>query len=971
VNDERSQRDPDHRSLTRRRFLGTVSSGGFASIVGACGRPPAERILPYHEVPPELTPGIAQHYATSLHRQGYATGVLVRSREGRPVKIEGNPDHPASLGGSGAAEQAAIFEVYDPRRLRAVAQQGQPRAASQLQALLQPARDRGAGLRLVLEPTTSPLRQALLQQLLAVRPEAKITFWAPQSADDDVVAVDLFGRPLLVQHDFTRAARVLCLDADVLAEGPFDLRWARDLASRRRVESASSEMSRIWAVGPKPTCTTTFADHHIACRGDEVAAFAAAVVVALGAEPSPSRVRPDALPDVDPGLSSELRARAAEVARDLATSRGECVVVAGPRQPWPVHALAWFLNAQLGAIGRTVWWTEPVRVDPGASGQSLAALVDEMRAGRVRTLLIAGLDPVYAAPRHLGFAEALHAVPDSIACSMFPDATAAACRWSVPLAHDLERWGDARAYDGTLSIVQPLLEPLFGGVSVDELIAMLSGGPPRGAHRLLQEHWAGRWGENWRGRFERALARGLEPDTQAARVSTALPDARIGEALAVAASTPRRAGLEIGWHDDSPHGHTSAAWNPWLQELPDPITKLTWGNAALLGPATADALGVKSGDIVELALADAVVEAPVLVVAEHAEDSVSVQSGYGRPRPLLSAFEVSGPDEPPAARIGFDAGPLRTPDAGGYATGLQIRPTGRAAKLAITQDHMDQLDRELAVAHTLAELQGRGASLTAHLRGPQRRLGLLDQDDDPPQWGMVVDLTLCNGCSACVVACQAENNIVTVGPEQVARGREMHWLRIDRYVRQGPAGPEAVVQPMLCQHCEYAPCEYVCPVNATVHSPDGLNEMVYNRCVGTRFCSNNCPYYVRRFNWFDVEVDETRSLQKNPDVTVRERGVMEKCTYCVQRIRRAQIRAEVEERPLADGDVVTACQQACPTRAIVFGDVSDPGSAVSRQWARPQRYAVLHELGTRPRTQYLARIRNTSTPVSGTTPEDT
>jgi Fe-S-cluster-containing dehydrogenase component len=968
VNDDRNPIDPEAGSLTRRRFLGTASSG-LASIVGACGRPPAEKILPYHDVPPELTPGIAQHYATALDRDGYATGVIVRSREGRPVKIEGNPEHPASLGAAGAREQAAIFEVYDPRRLRRITHSGQPRAMSELETVLRPTGDAGAGLRLVLPPTTSPLRHALLQQLVAVRPEAKVTFWSPLSQGADRSMVELLGRPLLVQHDFTKAARVVCLDADVLAEGPFALRYARDLASRRSVDRASAAMSRIWAVGPKPTPTTTFADHHVACRGDEVGPFARAVLDALAEEPWAAQTLGGGLPAVDLALSPDLRSRATEVAMDLATSRGECVVVAGDRQPWPVHALAWLLNSALGAIGQTVWWSEPVRADMGPFEQSLASLVAEAHAGRVQTLVLVGVDPVYAAPADLRLAAALRSVPTSVACSMFPDATALACAWSVPLAHDLERWGDARAYDGTLSFVQPLLEPLFGGRSPEELIAALAGQTRRGTLRLLQDHWAGRWGEGFRARMDEALARGVVAGTEVPSVNASPSPSRVAEALALAASAPGRAGLEIGWHDDAPIRETNAAWNPWLQELPDPITKLTWGNAALVGPRTAERVGVQSGDIVELALGDTVVEAPVIVVADHAEDCVSVQLGYGRPQPLASAFDFAGPGEAPEDAIGFDAGRLRTSELGDYAAGLELRPTGRTAALAITQDHMDQRDRELAVSHTLAELNAQGDSLTARMRGPQHRLGLLERDDAAPQWGMVVDLTLCNGCSACVVACQVENNVATVGKEQVRRGREMHWLRIDRYLRQGPDGPEAVVQPMLCQHCEYAPCEYVCPVNATVHSPDGLNEMVYNRCVGTRFCSNNCPYYVRRFNWFRYEVDESRSLQMNPDVTVRERGVMEKCTYCVQRIRRAQIRAEVEERPLVDGDVVTACQQACPTRAIVFGDIADPGSEVSRQWSRPHRYSVLHELGTRPRTQYLARIRNVAR--ASASPEET
>ncbi|HET8656106.1 MAG TPA: 4Fe-4S dicluster domain-containing protein, partial [Longimicrobiaceae bacterium] len=631
---------------------------------------------------------------------------------------------------------------------------------------------------------------------------------------------------------------------------------------------------------------------------------------------------------------------------------GRGVVVAGDRQPPEVHALIHLANSSLGNVGRTVTYVEPTLLEAGEPSHDLAGLVEEMNAGRVDTLLILESNPVYTAPADLDFAGALRRVPHSVRLGLYRDETARACEWTAPAVHYLEAWGDARAYDGTVSFVQPLVAPLYGGKTPAELLSMVLG-QPASAHDLLTAYWQGRLGGGSQRAWEEALQHGVVPGTTSAPVAaTAAPGALAPALAAVARSREARTrGVEIVFERDAKLYDGRFANNPWLQELPEPITKVTWENTAVISPATARRLGVETGRMLRLEHAGRSVSAPAYVLPGHADDSATVQLGYGR----------GEGDEAVATGRGFDAYRLRTREAPHVATGARVSALPESRALATTQGEFELHGRPVVLSATLAAYRA-DPEFTHEHRG--RTLSLYSPYQDEyrtgNQWAMAIDLTRCTGCSACVIACVAENNIPVVGRSEVLKNREMHWLRIDRYFTGDPAAPAVAMQPMLCQHCEHAPCEYVCPVNATVHSDEGLNQMVYNRCVGTRFCSNNCPYKVRRFNWLNYTGDlpASEQLAMNPDVTVRARGVMEKCSFCVQRIRETEIHAQLEGRAVRPGEVVTACQQTCPTRAIVFGSYTDPDPELAARLADPRRYAVLHDLGTQPRVRYLAKISN-------------
>ncbi|HEX9051619.1 MAG TPA: 4Fe-4S dicluster domain-containing protein, partial [Anaeromyxobacter sp.] len=664
------------------------------------------------------------------------------------------------------------------------------------------------------------------------------------------------------------------------------------------------------------------------------------------------------------------------VAADLARARGRSLVLAGAGQPAPAHALAAAMNDALGNAGKTVEYRESVVFD-GAGGAGpqarLGALSGELRAGAVDTLVVTAWNPLHSAPAELGLRETFPAVKNSVVLAYREDETAQAARFRLAKAHLLEGWGDLRARDGAASIVQPLIAPLVECASEVDLLAPFAGLADLDAHRIVRDGWRARGGfgpppppsaggeaaaspvDTNRGvrrdpfdhRWEEWLSSGVVREGAPAPVTPALDPRRVAQALA--AVRPPPAGLEIRVVPDPKIEDGRHSENAWLRELPDPVTKLTWENAALLSPATARRLGVSSGDVVELSRAGRTAIGPALVVPGHADDSVTVAAGWGQ--------RVQGP----VGRVGgFDAYPLRAADAPAFAVGLELRRAGRQVDLAITQGHFTMEGRAIALALDAGELDGAKEELDHH-RGPEPSIQApVDYSGQEYRWGMAIDLSRCVGCAACTLACQAENNIAVAGRDQVLRSREMHWLRVDRYYEGSPDEPRSVSQPLMCVHCEAAPCEYVCPVNATVHSEEGLNEMVYNRCVGTRYCSNNCPYKVRRFNWIDYRgtVAPTLKLLSNPDVTVRSRGVMEKCTYCTQRIERARIDARTHGRKIGPDEVVPACAQACPAEAIVFGNLNDPAARVSRLHGDARRYDLLHELGTRPRTAYLVKIRN-------------
>jgi len=913
----------------------------------ACTRQPTEKIIPYVRQPEEIKPGTPLFFATAMPLSGYATGLLVESHMGRPTKVEGNPLHPASLGATDLFSQASIYGLYDPDRSQSLTYLGEIRAwpafLSAMRLAVEKAREKkGAGLRILTETVGSPTLGAQLRALLMELPEAKWHQWEPANRDNAWAGAAMaFGQPLDPVLDVSKADVILSLDADFFSCGPGHLKSVADFAARRRTRNRAA-MNRLYCVEAAPGVTGASADHRLPMRASQVEAFARTVAALVGG---------------GGGGASSASPFAQAVAEDLKAHRGKSLVVAGDYQPPAVHAIAHALNDALGNTGQTVSWIEPIPVKPESHADSFRRLVADMESGAVETLVIVGGNPAFTAPGDLGFAKALDKVKVSAHLSLHQDETSTLCRWHVPEAHYLESWSDARAFDGTASILQPLIAPLYGGKTVSEMLAVLAGQAGSLSHELVRSYWRGRFettaAVESRGNFESwwqtALHDGVIADSRSPQKTVSLRTNWMQREQASQSGE----GLQIVFRPDPTIHDGRFANNGWLQELPKPLSKLTWGNAIHLSPATAVRLGFAPADRpeqaneqeAELSYQGRAVAGPLLVVPGHPDDVVTVHLGHGRTR----AGRLS-------TGVGFDANALRTWEAPWFGAGAALRLTGRRHPLARTQHHHLMENRDLV-------RMGTPTRPPEMPRPPRRSLTLYNDAEHlhaADQWGMVIDQSLCTGCSACIVACQAENNIPVVGKDQVQRGREMHWLRVDSYYHGASDNPATYFQPVPCMHCENAPCELVCPVGATVHSSDGLNDMVYNRCVGTRYCSNNCPYKVRRFNFYEFADWNTTSLRllRNPEVTVRSRGVMEKCTYCVQRIRAGQIQAGREDRAVRDGEVVTACQSACPAGAIVFGNLADRASKVAQLQEEPYRYSLLADLNTRPRTTYLAAFRN-------------
>ncbi|MEO8257660.1 MAG: TAT-variant-translocated molybdopterin oxidoreductase [Acidobacteriota bacterium] len=981
--------------VARRTFLKLMGASMALAGVTACTRQPAEKIVPFVRQPEDLVPGKPMFYSTAMTLGGVATGLLVESHEGRPTKIEGNTLHPGSLGASDVFAQAAVLGLYDPDRSQTLTNVGEIRPWSAFLGTIRAALTaqqplQGAGLRILTESVSSPTLAAQIRDLLVRFPAARWHQWDPAGRANTRAGARLaFGEYVEVQYRFDRADVILSLDADFLASGPGALRYARDFSARRRPENAD-RMNRLYALESMPAATGAKADHRLPIRPSEVAAVARAIAAAAGVRAAAGAA----------AASPAHQKWIAAVAKDLLAHRGSSLVVAGDDLPAPVHALAHAINEALGNVGRTVVYTAPVEAEPVDQIQSLRDLTAEMAAGKVDTLLIVGGNPVYTAPADIALAAALGQVPLRVHLSLYDDETSALCHWQIPEAHFLEAWSDARGYDGTVSIVQPLIAPLYNGRSAHELLAALSDRPERSGYDILREFWSrgGVQAASDPARLKAATNAAVRPAAPAAGASRStavsspaaappitpafestwrrwLHDGVMpGTALAAKSVSVRAAalepgpapsggGLEIVFRNDPAVLDGRFANNGWLQELPKPITRLTWDNAVIVSPATAARLrlgtdpaasGGEHGQVVsavvELRYRGRTVRGTVFPVPGHPDECATVHLGYGRSR----AGQLG-------TGAGFNAGAIRTSDAMGFGSGLELVATGDSYSLACTQYHHLMEGRGMIRAVTRDEFVRDPKLVHEGFEAPPRTLTMYpDVKYEGYKWGMAIDVNSCIGCNACVVGCQAENNIPVIGKDQVLRGREMHWIRVDSYYR-GPAdNPETYFQPVPCMQCENAPCEVVCPVGATAHSDEGLNDMVYNRCVGTRYCSNNCPYKVRRFNFLLYQDWNTPSfkLQRNPDVSVRSRGVMEKCTYCVQRINAVKIDTEKQDRRATDGEIKTACQQVCPADAIVFGDLNDPDSRVAKLQAEVRNYALLAELNTRPRTTYLAAVRN-------------
>jgi MoCo/4Fe-4S cofactor protein with predicted Tat translocation signal len=942
-----------HDGLSRRRFLQLMAASLALAGVTACAPAPAEKIMPYVRAPEEVIPGRPLYYATAVPHSGFAMGVLAESHMGRPTKIEGNPQHPASLGATDAFAQASILSLYDPDRSQAVTYAGRINSwgtflGAITRALDEQRRQEGRGLRVLTETVVSPTLAHQLQELLGRFPAAKWHQYEPVNQGNVWEGTRLaFGTSVEPYYRFDEAEVILCLDADFLSGEPGHVRYAHDFTGRRRVWQGQKTMNRLYVVESTHSTTGAIADHRLALRPSDIAVFACLLAQQLG---------------VDIGPNAESSARGAPlagqharwlraVADDLRGHQGAGLVIAGMQQPPIVHALAHAMNQALGNVGRTLFYTDPNAAQPVDQMASLRELAADMEAGLVDLLVIVGGNPIYTAPADLRFAERLAKVKLRVHLGLYEDETAALCHWHIPETHYLEAWGDVRAPDGTVAIIQPLIKPLYGGRSAHELIAVLMGELNPSGYQIVRDHWrrflpAESFEQFWRTALHDGIMAGTARSPRQVEWRGGQIDAR--QLLASPPQPP--ATLELSFQPDPTVWDGRFANNGWLQELPKPITKLTWDNAALLSPATAERLGLSNEDVVELRYQGRAVQAPVWIMPGHAEGAATVSLGYGRWR----AGQVG-------TGMGFNAYALRTSVAPWTAVGVEVRKTGASHRLASTQHHHSMEGRNVVRVGSLSGYLAHPEFLHEGGHAPQPLPSLYPSFEYPGYaWGMAIDLNVCIGCNACVIACQAENNIPVVGKEEVVRGREMHWLRIDRYYKGGLDTPETYFQPVPCMHCEKAPCELVCPVGATVHSAEGLNDMTYNRCVGTRYCSNNCPYKVRRFNFFQYADFDTESLKllHNPNVTVRSRGVMEKCTYCVQRINAARIQAEKEQRTIADGGVVTACQQACPTGAIIFGNINDAGGQVAKMKATPLNYGLLAELNTRPRTTYLARLRN-------------
>ena len=964
---------------TRRQFLSTVGASAVAASVGGCIRKPQDKILPYSKRPEDTIPGKPNHFATSMAVGGAVYGLLVESHHGRPTKVEGNPTHPMSGGGANAWAQASVLEAYEPDRSRNPVTKNAPAKWEDFDAFFGPlveglAKTGGGGLALLMRGEPSP---TLWHQFRAVRARfAQARFYRHDEAwpTRALAGAAIVGVPGQRAHlALSNADVIVALDSDFLLTEGDHVRHAREFAARRKLNGRDDKPNRLYAVEPHFTVTGSMADNRLRLAGSQVGEFLAALaaeLVAAGVPVSAGTQLPTA--KIEAGAQTARAAKWAKAAAaDLAKHRGRSAIIVGERQPPHVHALGLLVNEMLGNLGQTVHLTPIGNMTEAAT---LAELTTAMNAGEVEALIVLGGNPVYEAPADLDFGAALAKVPASIHLGFRGDETASACTWHVPQSHFLESWGDLQATDGTVSLQQPLISPIFESLSVIEFVARLAGKSIERStgksamtgFELLREYWtlrvdvAGPEGfeRNWR----RWLHEGVIDGTGRPQVAPRLLGRTLGAAWRSGAGHPTGT-LEANLYFDQSVFDGRFAGSAWLQESPDSITKLAWDNAACLSPATAERLGLGHGDMAKLTVGDHSVDVAVTIVHGQADDTVALSLGYGR----TAAGEIGN-------GTGFDANAIRTTAAPYIAMGATLAKTGGTYLLTPTQEHPFLEGRSHIRQATVSEFRADpNFAEKAEVMPVEKVVSIFEQSNktDGQQWGMAIDLNACTGCNACHVACQAENNIPVVGKDEVANGREMHWIRLDRYFVGEGDDVEAWYQPVGCVHCGTAPCENVCPVAATTHGPEGTNDIAYNRCIGTRYCANNCPVKVRRFNFFnynqrnDDQYGVLHQMVRNPDVTVRFRGVIEKCTYCVQRINAAKIdskRAGLDLVP--DGTIVPACGQTCPTGAITFGNINDENSAVAKQRANPRNYVFLREINIQPRTSYLARVRNPNPELS-------
>jgi MoCo/4Fe-4S cofactor protein with predicted Tat translocation signal len=981
-------------SVSRRGFLKVMGASLTLAGLAGCTKQPDEPIFAYVKQPEDLILGKPMYFATAHPFPTGAIPVLIKSDSFRPIKVDGNPEHPMSKGKSDALTQATLLDLYDPDRSQHVLHRGQVSAWGDFQQEFSSEAKKlngGQGLYFLSETITSPTLAAQWKQVQAAYPNAKLIQWEPVNQDSSRAASKAaFGSYTDAQYKLEDADVILSLDADFLSgiTHPGFLPLAAGYAERRRYEEGKT-MNRMYVVETMPTVTGFKADHRLGLKPSEIESFANALAAGNGP------------------FAGEHAQFFAAVLKDLGASGGKCVVIPGEQASPAVHAAAYALNSSLGAVGKTVIYTETVNPLPSEQVADLKSLVADMNAGKVQWLVILGVNPIYSAPSDLHFQDAFAKIPVTVHLGSHVDETGSIANWHISKAHYLESWSDARAYDGTITIIQPMIAPLYGGKSAHDVFQTLLENAQLSAYDVVlanaKTYIKGDFATAWRKALHDGWVEGTAFTAKAA-----------GAGKSVAGSFPATAsttstGLEVLFRPDASIYDGRFANVGWLQELPKQITNLSWDNAAIMSMGTMAQLGLEESDPVKLSLNGRECIAPALMAPGHPDGVITVHLGFGRG---VQAGRV-------AQGVGFDAYQIRTSDAPLFVSGVTAQKVPGTYDLCITKVHNIEhrgsfaqydLNKPLSDKEGVYSLAGHEAMERAIIRyatveeakknpnfahevgedGKTINGALINKVGYSPEgekvekdnsffptawnyektdpatqkiqnsWGMAIDLNSCVGCNACVVSCYAENNIPVIGREQVKVGRIMQWLRIDTYFEGDLHAPKAHFQPMACQHCENAGCEQVCPVGATVHTPEGINTMVYNRCVGTRYCSNNCPYKVRRFNFLLYSDYDTESLKfmRNPDVSVRSRGVMEKCSYCIQRIEAVKIVADKENREIRDGEIVTACQQACPTSAITFGNINDKASKVAKIKAKERDYEVLADLAFRPRTTYTAGVIN-------------
>ncbi len=957
-------------------WLDPVSRRGFMKLMGAsmalaglagCTKQPDEPIYPYVKAPEDLILGKPMYFSSAHPFVTGAVPVLVKSDQFRPIKVDGNPEHSYNQGASDVFTQGMLLDLYDPDRSARVTHMGENKQWSDFAQEFRQAASAsadGSGIAFLSATITSPTLARQWQEVQKAYPKAKLVQYDP------AIAGTTLANGSSAQYALDGADVIVSLDADFLsgASYPGFHKLLREYAKRRK---SPENLNRLYVVESTPSTTGMKAEHRLGLRASEVPAFAAALAQALGVAGVSA-----------PGYAwtGEQQRFLTELAKDLKGYAGKSVVIPGLYQDASVTALALAINQALGNLGKTVMVSgQPVSPIPSDQLGDLKALVADMHAGNVNWLVILNANPIYNAPADIEFATAFNKVKVVAHLGSHMDETGQVAHWHIPAAHALESWSDARAYDGTVTIVQPMIDPLYGGKSAHDVFQTLLNEPLKSAYDAVRETWQPTIKGDFEAGWRAALHQGWIDDTAFDNKTSTSFVAIKGQ---VPAPAPKDA-VEIIFRPD-PNVYDGRWSNVgWLQELPKPVTNLSWDNAAIVSGATLTKNGWEEDDIVEITVGSTRVKAPVIVAPGHPDNSVTVHLGYGR---QFAGRVGSG--------AGFNAYAIRPSTAPFYATGSMKKVDGKWG-VAITKSHFqDHRGKAAGGGHTgngNNSLEGneaigeRGIIRYATLEEYKANPGFANEGEGHEKtdmaatlfpnwvykdnaWGMSIDMNSCTGCNGCIVSCYAENNIAVVGKQQVRIGRNMQWLRIDTYFEGDLAAPRAHFQPMLCQHCENAPCEQVCPVGATVHTPEGLNTMVYNRCVGTRYCSNNCPYKVRRFNFLLFSDYETESLKlmRNPDVTVRSRGVMEKCSYCVQRIEAVKIEADRDNRSIKDGEIQTACQQACPAQAITFGNINDKGSRVAKQRGDERTYQVLADLNTRPRTTYVAAVINPNSELAET-----